>query len=363
MKCVWKKSCANPKKWKLSAPWPAASLTISNNILAAIMGNAELLQRSHPVNSREQQRLGQLLSSCNRAADLVQQILTFSRKSKQERKPLHIIPLIRETLKLLRSTLPTNIEIKRSFTCHPDEDIILADATQVHQILMNLCTNAAHAIGPNSGTLEITVSPKELSRDTIVSFYPGLSSGRHICLTVSDSGPGIAPDLLQRIFDPYFTTKEVGKGTGLGLAVVKGIVASYNGSITVSSEPGSGTTFTLLFPMESRGHAERLPSGPSTLRTGKGRILLVDDEEMLLQVGGDILESLGYEVFPMASSQEALDLFFNRPGDFDLVMTDMTMPGLSAKTWPLKFWPSAPTSRLFYAPVSVILSVNKRPKH
>ena len=302
-----------------------------NNILAAIMGNAELLQRNHPLNSREQQRLGQLLSSCNRAADLVQQILTFSRKSKQDRKPLHITPLIRETLKLLRSTLPANIEIKRSFTCPPDEDVILADATQVHQILMNLCTNAAHAIGPNSGIMEITVSTKELGGDMIVSLYPGLSSGRYICLTVSDSGPGIAPDVLQRIFDPYFTTKGVGKGTGLGLAVVKGIVDSYNGSINVSSEPGFGTTFTLLFPLESLEHAGRQQPASSPIKTGQGRILLVDDEEMLLQVGGDILDSLGYEVFAMASSQEALDLFLNRPDDFDLVMTDMTMPGLSGK--------------------------------
>lgn len=301
-----------------------------NNILAAIMGNTELLQRILPPGSREQQRLQPILASCNRAVDLVQQILTFSRKSKQNRKPLHLAPIVKETLKLLRSTLPATIEIKRSVTCQPDEDIILADATQVHQIIMNLCTNAAHAIGDGSGIMEIAVSSIVLDNDMIVGRYAGLSAGRHVCLTVSDTGPGIPAEVLQRIFDPYFTTKGVGKGTGLGLAVVKGIVASYNGSITVSSELGFGTTFTLLFAAAS-GRIDQQPAVPCPFTTGQGRVLLVDDEEMLLQVGSDTLAFLGYEVVAKASGLEALDLFRNHPDDFDLVITDMAMPGLSGK--------------------------------
>jgi PAS domain S-box-containing protein len=301
-----------------------------NNILAAIMGNAELLLHRLPPKSRDQQHLNRILISCNRAADLVQQILTFSRKSKQERKPLHLTPIIKETLRLLRSTLPSNIEIQRNFYCRPDEDVTLADPTQVHQILMNLCTNAAHAIGAESGVMEITLSSITVDEQLIASRYAGVSPGRYVCLTVSDTGPGIVPDVLQRIFDPYFTTKGVGKGTGLGLAVVKGIVASYNGAITVSSEPGFGTTFTLLFPEERETFDQKSPA-PSLLSSGRGRILLVDDEEMLVQVGGDILAALGYEVVTKTSSLDALELFLQQPEAFDLVMTDMTMPGMTGK--------------------------------
>jgi len=301
-----------------------------NNILAAIMGNAELLQCRLPPESGEQRRLHQLLASCNRAADLVQQILTFSRKSKQERKPLRLTPIVKETLKLLRSTIPSHIAIRTSFSCQPDADLTLADPTQMHQILMNLCTNAAHAIGAANGVMEIVLSSLVVDEPLIASRFAGLVPGRYVCLAVSDTGPGIEPEVLQRIFDPYFTTKGVGKGTGLGLAVVKGIVTSYSGSITVTCEPGLGTTFTLLFPQEE-AIAEAPAPAPKPWSSGRGRILLVDDEEMLVQVGSEMLASLGYEVVGKTSSPEALELFLRHPDTFDLVLTDMTMPGMTGK--------------------------------
>ena len=299
-----------------------------NNILAAIMGNAELLQNSLAPGGKEQRRLQQLLTSCNRAADLVQQILTFSRKTKQERKPIHIIPVVKETLKLLHATLPSTITITRAFLPAADADVVLADPTQIHQILMNLCTNAAHAIGAANGELDVTVSEVTVDGQFLLRF-PEMRPGRHLCLSVGDTGQGMEQPVLERIFEPYFTTKGVGKGTGLGLAVVRGIVTSYGGAITVDSEPGTGTIFRVYFPaatgtIEAAGNQRQIA-------TGHGRILLVDDEELLVQLGADILTSLGYEVEARTDSLEALAAFREQPDSFALVITDMTMPGLTGK--------------------------------
>jgi len=299
-----------------------------NNILAAIMGNAELLQNSLPPDTKEQRRLQQLLTSCTRAADLVQQILTFSRKTKQERKPIHIIPIIKETLKLLHATLPSTIDIKPIISIAPDADVVLADPTQIHQILMNLCTNAAHAMGSENGKLEVTVSTETVDAP-FGSRYPDLAPGYYLCLAVSDTGPGMAPMVLDRIFEPYFTTKEVGKGTGLGLAVVRGIVTSHGGAIVVTSEPDAGTIFKVYLPAASESVQADLSE--RKISSGQGRILLVDDEEMLVQLGTDILTSLGYEVEAKTSSIDALAAFRDQPEAFSLVITDMTMPGLTGK--------------------------------
>jgi PAS domain S-box-containing protein len=297
-----------------------------NNILTVIMGNAELIQNSLAPNSLDQQRVQQLITSCTRAADLIQKILTFSRKTKQEKRPIHVVPIVKESLALLRSTLPSSIEIKQRFLVNPVSDVVLADPTQIHQILMNLCTNAAHAIGAESGMVEVTVSSVQV-KEGLVAQPADLSSGPYLCIKVSDSGHGMEPAVLDRIFEPYFTTKGVGKGTGLGLAVVRGIVTSLGGTITVISAPGAGTTFTLHFPIDSGYVQDDIV--PKTVPTGRGRILLVDDEEMLIDLGKDILVSLGYEVVTKNSSVEALATFRQQPEAFDLVITDMTMPELT----------------------------------
>ncbi len=299
-----------------------------NNILAAIMGNTELLRKSLAPGAPQQRRLDQVLTSCHRAADLVQQILTFSRKSKQEKKPIRIAPIVKETLKLLRSSLPSTIEIKHKLLLDSSVDVVLADPTQIHQVLMNLCTNASHAIGAENGVLEVAVSLIWAAEDFIRQ-YPEMSPGQYVCITVGDSGKGMEPVVVERIFEPYFTTKGVGKGTGLGLAVVRGIVASCGGSITVASEPGRGTTFSLYFPVVS----DALPASAfeEKIQTGRGRILLVDDETLLIDLGKDILLSLGYDVTAKTSSLEALEVFRRQPLAFDLVITDMTMPGLTGK--------------------------------
>lgn len=297
-----------------------------NNILAVIMGNAELIQNSLAPDALEQRRLQQLITSCGRAADLVQQILTFSRKTIQEKKPIHIIPLVKETLKLLRSTLPSSIEIKQSIFIRPEADVVLADPTQINQVLMNLCTNGAHAIGAESGIVEVAVSSIQVEEGR-GDQYAELPPGPYLCLKVSDTGQGMEPAVLERIFEPYFTTKSVGKGTGLGLAVVRGIVTSFGGTITVVSKPGLGTTFSLYFPIASGSVPDEIVL--KTVPTGRGRILLVDDEEMLNELGKEILISIGYEVVAKTSSVEALATFRQQPEDFDLVITDMTMPELT----------------------------------
>jgi len=298
-----------------------------NNILAAILGNAELIQKSLAPNALEQRRLQQLITSCNRAADLVQQILTFSRKTIQEKNPIHIVPLVEETLKLLRSTLPSSIEIKQSICIGPEADVVLADPTQINQILMNLCTNAAHAIGAERGIVEVTVSSIEVDEGFVSQYMDLLSPGPYLCLQVSDTGQGMEPAVVERIFEPYFTTKGVGKGTGLGLAVVRGIVTSSGGTITVISEPGAGTTFSLYFPLATDFVQADIVE--QSVPTGRGRILLVDDEELLIELGKDILALLGYEVVAKTNSLEALETFRSQPEDFDLVITDMTMPELT----------------------------------
>ncbi len=298
-----------------------------NNILAVIMGNAELIQNSLAPDALEQRRLQQLITSCSRAADLVQQILTFSRKAIQEKKPIHIVPLVKETLKLLRSTLPSSIEIKQSFFVNPESaDVVLADPTQINQILMNLCTNAAHAIGAGNGIVDVSVSSIQVEEGG-GGQYRDLFPGPYLCIKVSDTGQGMEPAVLERIFEPYFTTKSVGKGTGLGLAVVRGIVTSFGGTISVVSEPGVGTTFTLYFPIDSGSVQEDIVL--KTVPTGRGRILLVDDEEMLNELGKEILVSLGYEVVAETNSVEALAIFRRQSEDFDLVITDMTMPEIN----------------------------------
>jgi PAS domain S-box-containing protein len=296
-----------------------------NNILWAIMGYTEMTLMSLPENSPERFNLEQVMQAGGRARDLVNQILAFSRTSIKAREPLRPSLIIKEALKLLRATLPTTIEI-RSDIKSPDA-MVLADATQLHQVLMNLCTNAAHALQETGGIMEVGL--EEVIVDSANPAQdPALIPGAYAALTVSDTGPGMEPAILSRIFEPFFTTKGVGEGTGMGLSVVHGIVKSYGGEITVTSQMGRGSTFRVFLPMV-KGEEKPAPVVCSPLPTGTGRILCVDDEPMLVDLLKAELGRLGYDVTARNSSVEALELFQAHPEQFDLVITDQTMPHLT----------------------------------
>jgi len=293
-----------------------------NNILAAIIGYTELADLQVAEDTKLKENLGEVLKAGRRARELVKQILAFSRQSEQERMPIQMRSIVKETIKLLRASLPTTIEIRQNI--ESDIATVEADPTQMQQVMMNFCTNALHAMSEEGGILEINLSETELDSYT-ASQYPDLGTGKYIRLTVSDTGHGIDKDVMERIFEPYFTTKEKGRGTGLGLSVVHGIVKSHGGAITVYSEPGKGSTFHVYIPaiqrevVEEKDEIEPLP-------TGHERILFIDDEPGLVEIGKQMLEYLGYEVTTRTSSIEALELFRTKPDQFDLVITDMTMP-------------------------------------
>jgi two-component system cell cycle sensor histidine kinase/response regulator CckA len=298
-----------------------------NNILVAVIGYAELGLAELPKQSPIHRNLKQILAAGMRARDLVCQILTFSRQNKPELKPLQMSALVAEALKLLRSTLPTTIEITQLLATNLD--YVMADPTQIHQIIMNLCTNAAQAMEEEGGHLIVNLSQVELSA-RMVSKYPDSQPGRYVLLSVRDNGKGIAPDHIDKIFHPYFTTKEKGKGTGLGLAVVHGIVQSYGGFINVQSPPGRGATFNIYIPTIDPALAEE-DFAQAELPDGSERILLVDDEPLVMEVIAEMLARRGYQVKPVAGSLEALALFRRMPADFDLVLTDMTMPKMTGE--------------------------------
>ena len=301
-----------------------------NNILMAIIGYTEIALYKTPEGTTPVRRdLEQVLKAGYRARDLVNQILTFSHQSDQERKVIDIVPPVKEALKLLRSSLPSTIEIRQDIAIPPEKGVILADPTQIHQVLMNLCTNAAHAMRDKGGILSVSLSSVETDADAyLVSRYPDLKPGPYVRLTVGDSGHGVDPSILERIFDPYFTTKGPGEGTGMGLAVVQGIVNRHGGMITVNSEIGKGTTFHALFP---RIEQEIVPEDmlAEALPTGSERLLFSDDEKTLVDLGTGMLESLGYSVTIKTNSLEALETFRAEPDAFDLVITDVTMPAMT----------------------------------
>ncbi len=294
-----------------------------NNILTVILGFSSLARASVEKGSEIDMDLEQVYTAGLRAKELVQQILTFARKAEDEISPIEVQPIVKEIIKFLRSSIPSTVEIRSQVT---SRSFILGNATQVHQVLMNLCTNASHAMRNNGGILDISL------RDTSIDAncpYDGLSikRGDYIELKVSDSGEGISPETMKSIFEPYFTTKVQEEGTGLGLAVVNGIVESYGGRIFVESELGKGTTFTVLFPI-TREDVQILPDDSSQYLAGSERILFVDDEVPITKVGQKMLEQLGYHVTVSNSSPQALELFRTTPDNFDLVITDMTMPGI-----------------------------------
>lgn len=296
-----------------------------NNILYAMIGFTELALEEVPENTPLYSYLKAVLESGQRAKDLINQILTFSRQGQQERKLLNVGPIVKEGLKFLRASLPATIEIVHSL--EPNLKPIIADPTQIHQILMNLCTNAAHAMREKGGVLDITLAHVELgSKDSGEDL--NIDPGSYLRLTVNDTGTGMPPDFIQRIFDPYFTTKEAGEGTGLGLAVVHGIVQSCGGTIKVHSELGAGSSFQVYLPTVE-GDAKTTSPKTEVVVGGRERILFVDDEQVVVEMTGKILERLGYDTTTRTSSIEALELFKAKANHFDLVITDMTMPGMT----------------------------------
>ena len=239
---------------------------------------------------------------------------------------MQITLVIKEALKMLRASLPSTIQIQQDIKSH--SGMVMADLTQVHQILMNLCTNAGHAMRESGGVLGVSISDVDIDSES-ADLSQGINPGPYVKLTVSDTGHGMDRVVLDRIFDPYFTTKKPGEGTGLGLAVVHGIVSSYGGGVVVESEPGKGTTFHVYFPRVDTAREAVKEESLEPPPTGRERILFVDDEQALLNVGGLMLEHLGYEVVTEMSSLKALELFREQPERFDLVITDMTMPEMT----------------------------------
>ncbi len=296
-----------------------------NNILAAIMGYTELALLEVGEGSLRS-TLAEVRRASGRAKDLVAHILAFSRQGEMTRTPVNVAPIIKETLKMLRASLPATIEIKQ--TMGQDLGKILADPTQIHQVLMNLCTNASHAMRENGGVLEIGLAQVHLKDEPVLRTF-ALEPGNYLRLTVRDTGPGIDPAILDKIFDPFFTTKNRGEGTGLGLSVVHGIVTSHGGAIEVQSALGQGTSFALYFPVLENVSETVEAAVVDAPPTGKERVLFVDDEIALIELGARILVYLGYQVTTSTSSVEALELFRDQPDNFDLVVTDYTMPNMT----------------------------------
>ena len=296
-----------------------------NNILYSIIGYTELALDDTEKGTQLHDNLQELLVAAHRAGDLVKQILTFSRKADRKLKPLKIQLVVREALKLIRSSLPSTIEINQNIsnTC----GLVMADATQIHQVAMNLLTNAYHAMEHEGGKLGVTLKEVDLDVDDLKD--PAMLAGSYVCLTVEDTGAGIDEYVMDRIFEPYFSTKEKDKGTGLGLAMVHGIVKSYGGNIRVYSEPGKGTAFHVYLPVIQTQAETKETRIISPVEGGKERILIVDDEEQIVRMTQQMLKRLGYHVTARTSSIEALEAFRSAPDKFDLVITDMTMPNMT----------------------------------
>jgi|GEM_PF-665064 len=296
-----------------------------NNVLTPILGFAQIAYEDLPEGHLARGKLDHVVKAARRAQEVVRQILAFSRQDSREMQPLLLAPAIKEPLKLLKASLPSTIEIRQDIEAA--QAMVMANATQIHQVVMNLCTNAAHAMHEKGGVLSVSLTEVEVGTDRAARNLD-LKPGPYLQLAVGDTGVGIEPEIMKKIFDPYFTTKPPGEGTGMGLAIVHGIVTSHGGTITVYSEPGQGTVFNIYLPRivsVDEGVSEETAEMPK----GEGRVLFVDDEEQLVAYGQELLERLGYQVKAFTSSQEALAAFKADPDGFDLIITDRTMPGLT----------------------------------
>jgi PAS domain S-box-containing protein len=295
-----------------------------NNILSAIIGYTELSLIDIPKGSALQNNLQQVLKAGGRAKELVRQILAFSRQGESELVPVKVSLIVNEALKLLRASLPATIKIRHNIKSHLS---VLTDPTNIHQVLMNLCTNASFAMQADGGVLEVSLNDVDLDAD-FARQHPDVKPGKFIRLMIKDAGCGMTPEATERIFDPFFTTKKVGQGTGMGLSVVHGIIKSHGGTILVESSPGKGSAFSVFLPAIETEVADQANQAQLVI-TGNERILFVDDEDFQADIGKRMLGRLGYRVTAKTSSVEALDLFRQTPDEFDLVITDMTMPDMT----------------------------------
>lgn len=296
-----------------------------NNLLYPIIINTEELLAEQPPDSPRRDVLEQILNAANRQRDLVKKVLSFSRGSEENLSPMHVAPQLKETVGFLRSTLPSTIEI----SCRIDtlSDVIMGDPVQLQQIIMNLFQNAADSLPSRKGTIEVMLSETHLEP---VLPHQGIHTGDYLELTVRDTGSGMPPEVLDRIFEPFYTTKGVGKGTGLGLSVVHGIVKSLGGDIIVESNVGEGTRFTVYIPKYAGEVRDQASSDKTEFPArGKENILLIDDEEIILASLQRVLKVSGYRVVAVKDSLEALRLFGSEPAEFDLVITDLTMPKMT----------------------------------
>ena len=295
-----------------------------NNILVPILGYSEMLLNDAPDDSDLKRDLSQIFNGAKRARDLVKQILAFSRQREYDLTPIKVHLVVKEALTLIRSSIPATIDIMQNIS--KDCGLVMADYTQIHQVAMNLFTNAYHAMEQKGGKLKVTLKEVDLRVDDLKDMSPGT----YVCLMVSDTGIGMDQSTIDRIFDPYFTTKKEGKGTGLGLAVVHGIIKSHGGHISVYSEPDKGAEFHVYLPViKTQQETEQIELRPT--EKGNGRILVVDDEKMVLDIQQKMLKRLGYDVTARTSSVEALKAFQANPDNFDLIITDMTMPNMTGE--------------------------------
>ncbi|MCP4151519.1 MAG: PAS domain S-box protein, partial [bacterium] len=292
-----------------------------NNILGGIIGYTELAIRKTSKTTKTQKYLDQVLTASRRAKDLVKQILAFSRQEIKEKEPVQLGLIVKEVLKLLRSSLPASIEIATKLEA--EKSYIHADSTQLHQVIMNLCTNAWHAMKKTGGLIEVRLNEEIVE----AGLYKELKAGSFLRLTISDTGCGIKQEMLDKIFEPFFTTKNVGEGTGMGLAVVHGIVNSHNGNISVYSKEGQGTSFSILLPVIANVIHKQEKQGEVPL--GNERILLVEDDSALAVAEKRLYEGLGYKVSMMHDGFEAFELFSKVPEKFDIIITDYSMPKMT----------------------------------
>jgi PAS domain S-box-containing protein len=295
-----------------------------NNILAIILGNAELASDDVPDGNPAIENLEEIRLASIRAKDMVQQLLFFSRKADEKSKPLNMVPIIKESMKMLRSAIPTSVEFRENLSDDPCN--IMGDAAQLNQIVMNLITNAVHAMS-EEGLIEMTLKKVRLMEEKSC-FDWILSPGDYVNLNVRDTGKGMAPETMARIFEPYYTTKEVGKGTGMGLSVIHGIIRRHNGGIRVESKLGKGTLFEVYFPLlKEKVEEEKISKGK--IKKGSEKILFVDDEASIVKLNHQRLERLGYQVQSTQKPEEALRWFRADPDEFDVIITDFTMPRMT----------------------------------
>jgi PAS domain S-box-containing protein len=298
-----------------------------NNILSPILLHSEMLMDELPKDDPSQHDINEIYKAGNRAKELVQQMLTFARKRMEEKIVVKSSHIIKEAINFLRSTIPTTIDIK--YDNKAEHDTVLADPAQINQIIMNLCTNASHAMREKGGILEINLGNEDISASRAKRML-NLNPGEYLKITVKDNGTGIEADIKSKMFEPYFTTKGVGEGTGFGLATVHSIVQSCGGDIKVESEVGKGATFDVYIPL-AKTEAKDLKEDRTEIPMGTESILFVDDEESIVKIMERALKRFGYKVTGRTSSVEALEAFRNNPGKFDLVITDMTMPNMTGE--------------------------------